>query len=197
MDLVLGWVTQYGYPALFALLMLGIIGLPVPDETLLMFAGYLTFKQELAVAPTVASAFLGSVCGISLSYGLGRICGVYLLRAVRPLFGIDAGALTAAQDWYRRRGKYALLAGYFVPGVRHVTAFVAGTSRLSPATFALFAYTGALLWSMSFIALGYAMGEEWARLSVTVHRALILVAVLGFTGLGVAWLVKRSRQNAA
>jgi membrane protein DedA with SNARE-associated domain len=191
MDLFLGWITQYGYVALFALLMFGIVGLPVPDETLLMFAGYLTFKHELAVVPAVAAAFLGSVFGISLSYGIGRMCGLYLLRAVRPVFGIDAAKLNAAQAWYRRRGKYALLFGYFVPGVRHVTAFVAGSSRLPMKIFGVFAYSGALLWSVSFIALGYALGEEWARLSGTIHRALVAVAAVGFAGLGIAWLANQ------
>ena len=37
---VLHWISQYGYPAIFCLLMLGIVGLPVPDETLLTFTGY-------------------------------------------------------------------------------------------------------------------------------------------------------------
>jgi membrane protein DedA with SNARE-associated domain len=196
MDLFLGWITQYGYVALFALLMFGIVGLPVPDETLLMFAGYLTFKHELAAVPTVAAAFLGSVVGISLSYGVGRMCGRYLLRAVHPPFGLDAVRLNAAQAWYRRRGKYALLFGYFVPGVRHVTAFVAGSSRLPLKLFGLFAYSGAFLWSVSFIALGYVLGEEWARLSGPIHRALVVIAAAAFAGLGVVWLVKRRPSHA-
>ena len=41
---ILGWITQYGYLAIFCLLMFGIVGLPVPDETLLTFTGYLVFK---------------------------------------------------------------------------------------------------------------------------------------------------------
>ena len=41
MEFVFQWVSTYGYGALFVLLMLGIVGLPVPDETLLVFCGYL------------------------------------------------------------------------------------------------------------------------------------------------------------
>ena len=37
---ILAWITQYGYLAIFAGLMFGIVGLPVPDETLLTFTGY-------------------------------------------------------------------------------------------------------------------------------------------------------------
>jgi len=53
------WIARHGYPALFVLLMLGIVGLPVPDETLLTFVGYLSFKGTLRLEPAVATAFLG------------------------------------------------------------------------------------------------------------------------------------------
>ena len=61
------WISRYGDPAIFLLLMLGIFGLPVPDETLLTFAGYLCFKGKLGLGTTYLAAFLGSVCGISIS----------------------------------------------------------------------------------------------------------------------------------
>ena len=56
MDVIFNWIIQYSYPVLFALLMLGIVGLPLPDETLLTFAGYLVFVEELALLPTIGAA---------------------------------------------------------------------------------------------------------------------------------------------
>ena len=82
MDALLNWIPEYGYPALFLLLMLGIVGLPIPDETLLTFSGYLIFKNELALMPTLATAFLGSICGITVSYVIGRRLGCYFVRTV-------------------------------------------------------------------------------------------------------------------
>ncbi|HKC10930.1 MAG TPA: DedA family protein, partial [Vicinamibacteria bacterium] len=66
------WIAHYGYVAIFSLLVLGIIGLPIPDETLLLFVGYLIYKGQLRAIPSLASAFLGSLCGITLSYAVGR-----------------------------------------------------------------------------------------------------------------------------
>jgi membrane protein DedA with SNARE-associated domain len=80
------WITQYGYGAIFVLLMLGIVGLPVPDETLLTIAGYLVFKEKLAFLPTLLAAFLGSSCGMSVSYACGRGLGTYLIRKVGPVW---------------------------------------------------------------------------------------------------------------
>jgi membrane protein DedA with SNARE-associated domain len=135
------WVEQYGYPGLFSSLMLGIVGIPLPDEVLLTFAGYLVFKGHLTLSLTIATAFLGSACGISLSYFLGRTVGLYLLvRYARNL--VSDQKMNQVHKWFERFGKWGLLLGYFVPGIRHLTALVAGASKLELPVFALFAYSG-------------------------------------------------------
>lgn len=194
MEMHAAWVTQDGYPAIFALLMLGIVGLPVPDETLLAFAGYLVFKHTLAPAPTVLTAFLGSACGITVSYGLGRTLGLYVIRRFGPWLHVDAQKLEQVRRWYERRGKYALVVGYFIPGVRHLTAYLAGSSQLPVRVFGLFAWTGALLWSGTFIAIGYLLGEEWHGVKAAMHRGLFLSATLVLAGLAVAFWVWRRRS---
>ncbi|MDK2741302.1 MAG: DedA family protein [Nitrospira sp. BO4] len=130
MDALLNWIPAYGYPALFILLMLGLVGLPIPDETLLAFSGYLIFTNQLAPVPTMATAFLGSICGITISYGIGRCLGLYVVRTVGWRLGIGSEDLNKVNAWYVRWGKYALFFGYFVPGVRHLVALIAGSSKL-------------------------------------------------------------------
>jgi membrane protein DedA with SNARE-associated domain len=80
METALQLVNQYGDLALFFLLVVGIIGLPVPDETLLTFSGYLIFKGHLHFPTTLAAAFAGSVCGITGSYLIGRTGGLFLIH---------------------------------------------------------------------------------------------------------------------
>src|ERR1043165_5291446 len=69
---VLGWITTYGYFGIFFLLIFGIVGLPIPDEWLLVFSGYLAFKEVLGFVPTLAIAAIGSAGGLTVSYILGR-----------------------------------------------------------------------------------------------------------------------------
>jgi len=173
MESVLIWIAEYGYAALFVLLMLGIVGLPIPDETLLAFAGYLVYEGHLALVPTVLSAFLGSVCGISVSYALGRWLGAYVVEKVGPTLRFDPAKMALVNHWFARRGKLLLFFGYFIPGVRHFTAVVAGSSRLRLDIFALSAFSGALFWCATFITLGYLLEERWVRLSVMMHKIVI------------------------
>lgn len=178
MELGIEWITQHGYCAIFVLLMLGMIGLPIPDETLLLFVGYLSFKGTLRLEPACLSAFLGSACGISVSYALGRMVGAPAVNACARLVRARPEHLATASHWIERWGPYALLVAYFVPGIRHLAALVVGASRLPPMVFARFAYLGALVWSGTFIGLGYVVGEEWTHLIPLLHRSFLIGGLL-------------------
>src|SRR5437879_4897914 len=159
------WISRYGDAAIFLLLMLGIFGLPVPDETLLTFAGYLCFKEKLVLGPTLAAAFLGSVCGITLSYGLGRLLGLHVVQRLGPVLHLRQEHLAATQRWFEHWGKYVLIIGYFVPGVRHLTGIVAGASKLSPLFFVRVSQSGDLPLCRRSLCLGCLVGEKWKHLS--------------------------------
>ena len=190
------WIARHGYGAIFVLLMLGIIGMPVPDETLLVFAGYLSSKGTLQLERTVLTAFLGSACGISVSYVVGRFLGLPALLKLGPWLHLRVEHLDQARWWVERWGKYSLLLAYFIPGYRHLAAFLAGASLLQPTVFARFAYTGALVWASCFVGVGYVAGEEWQRLIPALHDILRIAMFLGFVLLlaGIGWvLLGRSR----
>ena len=74
------WITNYGYVGIFFLLIFGIIGLPIPDEWLLVISGYLAFKNVLGLFPTLLIAAMGSAGGLTVSYLLGRSSGGFLIR---------------------------------------------------------------------------------------------------------------------
>ena len=170
------WVMRYGYIGISSLLMFGIVGLPVPDESLLLFAGYLVHKGDLRLVPTIVAACLGSLCGITASYCLGRFGGAVLIRRFGHLVHLSEENLRRARDWFSKAGKWALFFGYFIPGVRHLTAYAAGTSRLDYRFFALFAYTGGVIWSSGFVSAGYFFGKEWSVVAERFHRG----AMIGF-----------------
>jgi membrane protein DedA with SNARE-associated domain len=169
------WVVQYGYIGIFILLLLGVFGLPFPDEILLAFAGYLIFKGDLQFIPTLASACVGAMCGISLSYGLGHSAGIYLIEKYGERINLTQAKMDNVHHWYERMGRWILLLGYFFPGFRHLTALVAGSSNLQFPVFAVFAYPGALLWTGTYIFLGYFVGEKWATVSGEIHDQLVIV----------------------
>ena len=190
-QLVTQWITAYGSLALFGLLVLGVFGAPVPDETLLVIAGALVGKHELASGATYSAAFLGSAVGITLSYTVGRVVGIQVVTRYGQRFRITPARVEQAQSWFERTGKWALLFGYFVPGLRHLTAIIAGASKVSPPVFATFAYSGALLWSVSFITLGRYAGDRWQAVSGTLHTGLLVAVGVVLATIVSALIAKR------
>ena len=183
-------ISTYGYVGIFASLMAGIIGLPVPDETILMFAGYLIFKGYLQPLPTFASAFAGACCGITVSYYLGRSAGAYLLSRYGSRLHLDPARLERVHVWFQRLGKWTLFFGYFIMGVRHLTALVAGSSRLQFRVFALFAYAGVLFWTLSFLGVGYFLGEELPQVLKQLRHYYLLASGLVVLAVVVFFMVR-------
>jgi membrane protein DedA with SNARE-associated domain len=192
---ILAWITQYGYAAIFGLLIFGIVGLPVPDETLLTFTGYLVFKGNLSLPLAYLSALVGSACGITVSYTLGRVFGLKLIHRYGKYLRIKEEHVNRAHAWFERVGHWGLTFGYFVPGVRHLTAYAAGMSDLEPHQFAIFAYTGAVLWVATFIGLGYFLGERWQAVQRNVDHYLVGITIAAAILAG-AYLLWRKLRKA-
>ena len=194
---VILWITQYGYLALFFLLMLGIVGLPIPDETLMVFCGYLIQRGTFHAAPTWITAFAGSICGITLSYLLGRTLGLTVVYRYGKYIRFTPERLDKVLKWFERVGHWALFIGYYIAGVRHFSAVVAGTSGLSWPSFARYAYAGAAVWVTTFLTIGYFVGEKWEVMAEQLHHNLATVSavVLSMVAAYLLWRWWNNRQR--
>lgn len=190
---ILAWITQhgapYGYFIIFAAMVFGIVGLPVPDETLLTFTGYLIYRHSMHFALAIPAALGGTMCGISFSYWLGWRFGMRLVHRYGRYIHLRDEHIAKVHSWFERIGHWTLTVGYFVPGFRHVTAFVAGTSDLPRRQFALFAYAGSVLWVGTFLSVGYFLGEQWHDVLHYIDRYLrwITIAAVILAGAFLAW----------
>lgn len=191
------WIDLYGYAALFFGLVFGIVGLPVPDESMLALFGYLVSTGRFHFALTYVIASLGSLSGITLSYWIGRSGGYRLIHKYGPRVRLTEERLEKVHGWFDRIGKWALMVGYFIPGVRHFTALVAGASKLQYPVFAAFAYTGGLIWSLTFISLGYYLGGTWSQdFHVGYRLPLAIGAAVLFAGIALFFYLKRKKSQS-
>jgi membrane protein DedA with SNARE-associated domain len=179
------WILDHGPIALFFLLIFGIVGLPVPDEVLLVTCGFFIHDGKLGLLGIWLGGALGSMCGITFSYLIGRTVGLGLLHSrLGKLMHVRDKHIEKVHKFFDRIGRWALFVGYYIPGVRHFTALVAGTSRLEYRSFALFAYAGACVWVTSFISLGYWLASRFnpadrERIFEVIHRNLTIIAIVG------------------
>lgn len=190
------WLLNYGSFSLFILLALGVVALPVPDETLMVLSGILMRSGELPFFSTILASYAGSMSGITLSYLLGRVAGSLILHRYGKLFGLTAEKFEKVHIWFEHYGKWTLTFGYFIPGVRHLTGFAAGTSGLEYPTFALFAYFGAAIWVSVFLSFGFFLGPYWVHI-IALAEQLSDYTLFGiaFTALLLYFLWKKFRSN--
>src|SRR5438270_11741834 len=118
MESLIEWLSQYGYLGLFAALMFGIAGLPIPDETLLVFSGYLISAGRFRPVSTFLVGFAGAASGISLSFLLGRTLGYAAVAKYGRYIHLTAERVCLVERWFERAGNWLLSVGYFIPGVR-------------------------------------------------------------------------------
>lgn len=62
------------------------------------------------------------------------------------------------EHFFQKYGPYSLILGYFIPGVRHITCYFSGISKMNVNTYLLFAAIGAFLWCFTFITIGRVIG---------------------------------------
>jgi membrane protein DedA with SNARE-associated domain len=96
--------------------------------------------------------------------------------------------------WFERYGRWTLFFGYFVVGVRHFTAVVAGSSQMKVRHFAIYAYSGGLIWVICFVSLGYFLGDQWERVGHTLNLGAAVIAIVVAIGAGLwVWWKKRGK----
>jgi len=182
---------------------LGIIGLPIPDETILTFAGFLIYQKELNLIPTYLFSIMGSITGMSVSYYIGNKLGKKFLYDEHSIIHISKVKLDKTDNWIQRHGSWFLFIGYFIPGVRHLTALITGTSKTSYRKFLSFVLPGGFLWISVFISLGFYAGRKWKKISCIIqdhirtyffYTAIILMVALIVIGL-IKYLKKENLRN--
>ena len=150
-------LEQWRYPAIFVVVILGNVGLPVPEETVLALGGFLAERGELDLPAVIAVGMLAAVVGDNIGYWLGRRYGRDALERYGRHIGLTPDRLAKVSAFVARYGGYAIFAARFLPGVRCLAGPVAGTVGIAPRTFIVANTLGALVYVPYAVGLGYAV----------------------------------------
>jgi len=194
-DLLTELFNQYGYIILFAALALELIAFPTPGETLMTYCGFLVFQGKLNWGISIVAASLGIISGITVSYFIGRTVGTPFFKKYGSYIYLGPDKLDKTSQWFERYGNGLLIAAYFIPGIRHVTGYFSGITRMNYRRFALNAYIGAFIWAGTFITLGRALGENWDEFRGSISKYLIVAAVILVAALICFYIYKKYKDQ--
>jgi membrane protein DedA with SNARE-associated domain/rhodanese-related sulfurtransferase len=186
MELPTHILLVYGYLLLFAWIMVGQLGIPIPATPILLAAGALTVDGQLRFPVAFFAGMVGCLAADISWFFIGRKYGHHVLRILCKLSMEPTVCVRRTQNSFSRRRQVTLMFGKFVPGLATVAAPVAGQNGMAFSEFILFDSIGVAVWVGALLMIGRLFGDalkrdpgmlNWAgRFS----GALLVLGVIGF-----------------
>ena len=168
-DQLLAAVSQYGTPALFGIVAIAAVGVPLPITLLLIVAGSMISQGAMNLWWAIGLAGAGSTLGDQAGYAIGRFGGPAVVTRLSGLFGKRAGldAMEAkARAW---GGPGIFLTRWLLSPLGPWINFASGAACYPWHQFLLWDLLGEMTGAALYISLGRYFSD----------RVLSLYAVLG------------------
>jgi membrane protein DedA with SNARE-associated domain len=193
-------ITQYGYVAVFLLMMAESACIPIPSEVIMLFGGALAAGAYPGAHPSLAgivlAGVLGNVAGSYIAWGVGRYAGQPAARRWGRRFGVRGHDIDRAVAWFDRHGSSAVLFGRVVPVVRTFISLPAGFADMPAGRFGLFTTLGCIPWTAALGIAGYALGTNWQHIANDFHGPTYAIAGIVVVALAVAVVLYFRRRRA-
>ena len=197
-QLLSDFFARYGYWVVFFGVMLENAGLPVPGETVLLFAGFLAYHGEIHLWRAIVTGMVAASLGDSFGYCLGRFAGTPFVDKYVRRFSILRRRFDRAQAHFQRHGHWAVFVGRFITGLRVFAGPLAGMFRMPYRRFLFFNFTGAVVWATTIACVGFLFGSSWESLVRFVrqfHRLTLGIVIMGAVVAGLIYWRKRRRAG--
>jgi membrane protein DedA with SNARE-associated domain len=191
------FLSTYGLLAIFIIMLLKEIGVPVPipSDLIMITAGVQAAAGSFGVLELLLALAIAILIGGSIQFFTVRSAGRPFLYRVGRFVGLTPQRLDRAGAMLQRRGPLAVFVGLNVPGARAGIIPAAGLAGLSYTAFAAAMLCGSGIFYAWHIALGYLVGPSAAslleQLNIPLLPVVIALAVIGL----LVWLILRLRAR--
>jgi membrane protein DedA with SNARE-associated domain len=186
-DAVAGLPAALLYLVIILWLVVESAGVPLPNEAILLFSGFLVGSGHLNLIATLAVSVVGTVGGATLAWWIARTFGPTGVRTVGRFVFLTPGRLAAAEAFFRRRGNATVFIARLTPIIRTVISYPAGLAGMRYRPFLLATAAGCAIWNLLVLLAGRAAGEHWTELFERFHTPVLLVGAAVILA-GVAYL---------
>jgi membrane protein DedA with SNARE-associated domain len=188
-------VRRFGYLGIILLLVLGGLGLPVPEEAPVILAAVLSRRGTMWVPLAFASSFIGVLLGDFVVYFLGYAYGEKVLS-----FRLTQKLLTKPREaqikgYFHRHGIKILILGRFAVGFRTAAYLTAGILRLPPLNLLIADLVAATLSTSLMFGLGYFFAD-WIESGIREAKHYIVPAAGALIGVWLLYRYYSARRRA-
>jgi membrane protein DedA with SNARE-associated domain len=184
-----------GYAAVFALIAVETMGIPVPGETALVAAALLAHRGQMEIVPLVAIAAAAAILGDNVGFTIGRHGGRRLLLRPGPFRHHRRRVIDYGEPFFERHGPKAVFLGRWVSGLRIASAWLAGINGMSWPTFLFWNALGGIVWAAGVGFAVYALGdvaEKAIKVAGPIAAAVGVAAIVAV----VVWRRRRAKARS-
>lgn len=187
------WVLDYGYAAIFVLMLVESACIPVPSEVTMLVGGWYASDGRLDLFWVGVAGVLGNLVGSWIAYAVGRTGGRTLLERYGRYVFIRAHEIERAEAWWARHGEAATFFSRLLPVIRTFISLPAGIARMPLMKFSVYTFLGVIPWTYALAFLGVVVEDNWEQAAdyFTIPALLIGLAV---AGIAATWYIRRRRR---
>jgi membrane protein DedA with SNARE-associated domain len=201
---VVYYVTRYGYLAIFILIFLQETGMPnpFPNELLLIFSGYLSYKGLLFLPYVILTAVSGDFIGTNILYFLFYFSGAFIMRKKPTWIPLSDRVVNRLSDKISKGGQWSIYIFRVTPFTRGYASVITGLLQIRPEVFLPLAFISGLSWATIYVVLGYYIGPSWNLFTESIENFKYIMIAILFVIVGTTVLVyflrkkKRSKTNS-
>lgn len=195
---VVYYITNYGYLAILILVFLQEIGMPnpFPNELLLIFSGYLSFKGILFLPLVVVTAVSADFIGTNILYLLFVNAGEYIIRKKPKWIPFSSMVIDRLSLKISKGGQFTMFIFRLTPFTRGYTSVIAGLLNVRPKTFLPVAFLSAATWASIYVLAGYFIGPYWDLFMHHIERFKFIMIAIPVTILCLMFLIHFLKKKA-
>lgn len=204
LQLVNGTSGIFSYLVVFGILLACGLGVPLPEDVSLILGGYLVHAGKANLLLMMVTGFMGIMVGDSIIFFAGRRIGGQVGSKKGGFFAriVTPEKRARVEQLFHKHGDKIVCLARFMPGVRAVTFFTAGSVGMKYLRFVFFDGAAALISAPVFIYLGFRFGGELETLLDNVKkgqtRVILVLVTIGIAYAGYFfWKRRRDKMTAA
>jgi len=187
-------VEQFPYPGLFALLILGSIGLPLPEDAILLFCGFLISGNVVAPVPAALVVYLGVLAGDFVIFSVGRKYGRSIITNKRFYRLLSPERFSVLESKFKKFGIFIIFFGRHLWGFRAQIFLASGILGVNPRKFVLADALAAIITVTVMLTIGYNGARTVQDLDLhSLHAGHIITGVAVIIA---AFILIKSHKNA-
>jgi len=191
-EFFIAYIEQLSYIAILLLLLLGSIGIPFPEELILLAAGYVASLGYMNVIGAILVCLLGVIVGDLIGYGIGHHGGGLLKRLLAK------DRFRRIETHFERHGSKTIFISRFLAGIRVWFPIAAGAAKMPLREFLLWDILAAIIWTPAVVLVGYWFGGFLPRIISWIAQLDLVLGILFATfllGLLIAVVTRKSIQR--